>query len=105
MATAFLSGPNRAIYGVLINELHNYFCIGRDEYHKTLIAAYDLEINWKGNTKETGVKPNDGVVFTTKSVEAGVHATDGMNLTRTGKLVICHIFGKNHYSNSCTYRE
>ena len=31
MATAFLSGLNRARYRVLLNELHNAFCMGRDE--------------------------------------------------------------------------
>ena len=50
MATAFLSGLNRARYGVLLNELHNAFRMGRDEYPKTLTAVYDLAINWEGDT-------------------------------------------------------
>ena len=49
--------------------------------------------------KGTGVTPNEGVAFTTKSEEAEIHATDGMKLTQTGKPVICHICGKNHYTN------
>ena len=49
--------------------------------------------------------PNDGVDFITKSEEAGVHATDGMELTRTVKPVICHICGNNHYANRCSDRE
>ena len=100
-----LSGLNRSRYGVLLNYLHNAFRMGRDEYSKTFTAAYDLEINWKGDTKGTGVMPNDGVAFTTKSEEADVHATDGMKLTRMRKPVICHICGKNHYANRCPYRE
>ena len=76
---------------------------------KTLIrlqlAAYDLAINWKGDTKGTGVTTNDGVAFTTKSEEADVHAPNGMELTRTDKQVICHICGKNHYVNRCPDRE
>ena len=81
MATAFLSGLNRARYGVLLNELHNAFLIGRDEYPKTFTDAYDLGINWKGATKGSSVMPNNGVAFTTESEEADVHATDGMKLT------------------------
>ena len=105
VATAFLSGLNKAIYGVLLNEFHNAFCMVRDEYLKTSTAGYDLEINCKGDTKGTRVTPNDGVAFTTESEEADVHVTDGMKVTRTGKPVICHICGKNHYANRCPERE
>ena len=105
MATAFLSGLNSAIYGVLLNEFHNAFCMVRDEYPKTLTAAYDLEIKWKGDTKGTGVTPNYGVAFTTNSEEVDVHTTDGMKLTRTENPVICHICGNNHYANRCPDRE
>ena len=81
MAAAFLSGLSNARYGVLLNELHNAFRIVSNEYPKMLTAADDLAINWKGDTKGTGVTPNDGVAFTTKSEEAYIHATDGMKLT------------------------
>ena len=46
-----------------------------------MTAAYDLAINWKGDTKGYRVTPNDGVAFTTESEEAYVHATDRMNVT------------------------
>ena len=49
--------------------------------------------------------PNYGIAFTTKADEADVHATDGVKMTRTAKLVICHICGKNHYANRCPDRE
>ena len=49
--------------------------------------------------------PNDGMAFTTEEEEADVHATDGVNMARTGKPVICHICGNNHYSNRCQDRE
>ena len=80
VATSFLSGLNSARYGVLHNELHKTFRMGRNEYLKTSTAVYDLAINWKGDTKGTGVTPNDCVAFTTKSDKADVHATDGMKL-------------------------
>ena len=105
MATAFLPGLNRARYGVIINELHNAFRMGRDEHPKTLTAAYDLAINWKGDTKGTGVTPDNGAAFTTELEDADVNATDGMKLLRMGKPVICHICGKNHYAKRCPYRE
>ena len=81
MTTTFLSGLKRAIYGVLLNDLHNVFRMGCDEYPKTLTAAYDFAINWKGDTKGDSVTPNDGVAFSTKSEEADLHATNGMKLT------------------------
>ena len=49
--------------------------------------------------------PNDGVAFTTESEEADIHATEGVKMTRTVKLLICHICGKNHYANRCLDRE
>ena len=49
--------------------------------------------------------PNYGVAFTTESEEADVHAMDGVKMTQTGKPVIFHICGKNHYANRCPYRE
>ena len=79
--------------------------MGRDEYLKTLTAAYDLAINWKGDTKGPRVTPNDGIAFTTKSEEADVHATDGMKIIRSGKPVIYHRCVKNHYADRCQDRE
>ena len=81
MATEFQSGLDRYRYGVLINEFHNASRMGRTEYPKTLTAAYDLEINWKEDTKGSSVTPNEGMTFTTKSEEADVHATGVMKLT------------------------
>ena len=104
MSTAFLSGMNSDIYGVLMNKLHNFFRMGHDEHLKTLTAAYDLEIDWKGDTKGTGMMSNDGVAFT-ESEEADVHVTDRKNITRTGKPVICHICGKNQSANRCPDKE
>ena len=45
MSMAFLSVINSARYGVLLNELHKAFHMGRNEYPKTLTATYDLAIN------------------------------------------------------------
>ena len=49
--------------------------------------------------------PKDGVAFTTESEETDVHSTDGMRMARSGKPVICHICGKNHYANMYPDRE
>ena len=105
MATAFLSGLNNDRYGVMLNKMHNAFHMGRDEYPKILTSSYDLEINWKGDTKGVGVTPNDGVAFTIDSEEKDVHATDGVKMTRTGNLLICHIFGKNYYAKDVAYHQ
>ena len=82
MSTAFLSGLNQSRYRVMLNNLHNAFLMGRKKYPKMFIDAYDLAINWKGDTKGPRVTPNDGIAFTTKSEEADVHTTDMMKMTR-----------------------
>ena len=88
MTTVFLSGINSARYGALLNDLHNAFRMGCNEYPKTLTSAYDLAINWKGDTKGIGVTPNGSAAFTTKSKETDIHTTDRVKTTCTGKLVI-----------------
>ena len=105
MATEFLSGLNNAIYRALLNDLHHAFCMGRDEHPKTLTSSYDLAINWKGDSKGVGVTPNDSVSFTTEADEVDVHSTEGVKMTRTSKPIICHICGKNHYTNRYPDRE
>ena len=105
MATAFLSGLNRSRNRVILKKLHNNFCMGRNEYPKTLTAPYYLVINYKGYTKGPSLTLNDGVAFTTKIEESDVHATYGMKMTRSGKSFICHIWGKNHYVNMCPDRD
>ena len=63
MATEFLSSLNRGRYGDMLNELHNAFHMGRDKYPKTLTAAYNLAINWKGAAKGHNLTPKSGVEF------------------------------------------
>ena len=64
-----------------------------------------MTINWKGYTKVPRVTPNEGAAFTTNSEEADVDTTYEMNMTRSGKPVICQICIKNHYANRCPDRE
>ena len=66
MATAFLSGLNQCRYGVLLNDLHNTFWMGLNEYPNTLAEAYDLAIKLKVYTKGPIVAPNDGMDFATE---------------------------------------
>ena len=79
--------------------------MGRNNYPKTLTVPYDLAVNWEGDTKGSSVSPNDGLVFTTESEEVEVHATNGINITQSGKPVVCHICINNHYVNRCPDRE
>ena len=101
----FLSGLNRGRYGVLLNYLHNAFQMGCDAYPKTLTAAYYLAINWKGDTEGPSVAPNDGVVFTAELEEVDADSTDVVKMKMSGKPVVCHMCGKNHYANKCPDRE
>ena len=42
MAIDFLSGINQNIYGQLMNEIHNVFKMGWDEYTRDLTSAYNM---------------------------------------------------------------
>ena len=90
MKAAFLSDLNHNRYGHLMNDMHNAFKMGRDEYPKTLTSVYDFAINWKGNTGSVTVPSNDVVAFVTDYIgqDGDVQATDGsVILTRGGKTV------------------
>ena len=62
-AIAYLCCLNQVWYQPLLDELANYFLNGRDEYPKTLIAAYNLVTNWSGKHQVTEIKEGDGVAF------------------------------------------
>ena len=47
---AFISSLNQNRYDQLINDLHNAFKMGWDEYPKEPTSAYDPSMNWKGKT-------------------------------------------------------
>ena len=67
MTKSFLSGLNQVRYSESLNDLHNTFRIGRDEYPKTLTAPYDLAIKWKGDVKGPRMTPNYGLDFSIES--------------------------------------
>ena len=108
MAVSFLSGLNRHIYGPFIIDIHNLFMIGWNRYPKTLTNAYDLAINWKGDTGSVTNAPIDGMEFVNDNIGKGgnVHATDiSVKLTRSRGPVECHICGLNHYTKNGPNRE
>ena len=85
-----------------MNDLHNEFRMGYNEYPKIITSAYDLTINCKVNTGSVAVPTNYGVSLVTynRGKDRNVHVTDvSVILTRAGNTVECHIFGMNHYDN------
>ena len=109
LAIAYLCGLNEDKYKGLLNDLYNVYMHGRDEYPKTLTAAYNLAISWKGDKNSNVGASNDGIAFTSDGVETvgQIHATDanGVQLTRSGKPVLCHVCSTNHYANECPDQE
>ncbi|KAI2489179.1 Reverse transcriptase (RNA-dependent DNA polymerase) [Fragilaria crotonensis] len=47
LATAFISGADPVRYGRLVENLENDFLMGRDNYPKTVRAAYNIMTFWK----------------------------------------------------------
>jgi hypothetical protein len=62
LASLFMQGADRGRFGKLMEDLENSFTQGRDNYPKTVQAAYSLLTNWKdkNSTRSTG-PTNDGV--------------------------------------------
>ena len=93
-AVAFLLGSDKARYGKLIEDLENDYLQGRNNYPRTVLAAYNLLTNWKQETRFGWRAPQaDGVAFAT---------TDGGKKTPVKKNVTCHKCGvKGHYATDC----
>ena len=75
MVVTFLSVLNRHRYGLLMNEIHNEFRMGWDEYPKTLKNTYDLAINFKGDTGSVSAPQNGGVEIVTEGQDGNLHTT------------------------------
>jgi hypothetical protein len=95
LAVAFLSGSDRNIYGRMLDDLENAYLYGRDEYPRTLTAAYNLLVHWRNSMKTTESTSNtmsEGVAFT--NVAADEDNKQEMALTTNGqteKRDISHI--------------
>jgi hypothetical protein len=64
LATVFILGADQVRYGGLICNIENNYLNGTDKFPKTITAAYNLLVNWKGdpNKQPRGVI-SDGVAF------------------------------------------
>ena len=107
MATEYVAGLNQHRFGQMLDNLHNDFRIGRDEYPKDLTSEYDLVINQKGDKRPNHITPNYGMAFIQQVEEEGdVHANSDqkVQMIRASKPVERHICGANHYANECPQR-
>ena len=58
-----------------MNEIHNEFRMGWDEYPKTLKNTYNLAINFKGDTGSVSAPQNGGVEIVTEGQDGNLHTT------------------------------
>ena len=105
-AIAFLCGLNQTRFQGLMDELANSYLNGRDEYPKTIVAAYNLVLHWAGGNKTAPTGQNDAVSFNTIDEEADVNTTSGgVILRKDGLPVKCVICGDNHWPNKCPNKQ
>ena len=95
----FLLKSNEQRYGRLVQELANDYNKGRDDYPKSLTAAYELMLH---DVRDQDSKPqphgNDGLTFGT--VAQGVPGTDTQPNPRPD--ITCNRCGKcGHFANKC----
>ena len=89
-----------------MDELANSYLNGRDEYPKTIVAAYNLVLHWAGGNKTAPTGQNDAVSFNTIDEEADVNTTSGgVILRKDGLPVKCVICGDNHWPNKCPNKQ
>ena len=89
LAIAFLMGADRVQYGGLLAELENDYLKGSDQYPKTMVAAYNLLVNYKIDMTRVGVTASsDGMAFTNVDgdSEDGDEANEGTTLAMQGQV-------------------
>ena len=104
---AFISSLNQNRYDQLINDLHNAFKMGWDEYPKEPTSAYDPSMNWKGETWSVAVPNNDGLEFLTDNIgqDGDMHTTYGSVIpTRDRNPLGHHICVMKHYTKTSPER-
>jgi hypothetical protein len=76
LATAFILGADQYRYGKMIRDIENEYLFGLDKYPKTVTAAYNLLLNWKGdpsrpprNIRNDGTVEHRSVCITLRSDE------------------------------------
>ena len=89
LAIAFLMGADRVQYGGLLAELENDYLKGSDQYPKTMVAAYNLLVNYKIDMTRVGATASsDGMAFTNVDgdSEDGDEANEGTTLAMQGQV-------------------
>ena len=109
-AVAFLCGLNAQHYQGLLDELSDAYLNGRNEYPQTLVAAYKLVTNWKGESTLLPLKPDSGVTFTQagskeQTTDATINVAKGKLKRQDSSNVVCHIYSAKHYADECPKGE
>jgi hypothetical protein len=99
LATVFILGTDLIRYGGLIPYIENNYLNGTNKFPRTITAAYNLLVNWKGdpNKQPQGVT-SDGVAFTNDGVALAQPARAKKDIAN----IECYNCGKlGHYSSDC----
>jgi Zinc knuckle len=120
LAVAFVLSADRNRFGKLVEDMENDYLQGRDNFPKSLTAAYNLLTNWKQDPRYAMryIGPaNDGVSFTNVDgagqdedvalLNTGKKGTDKQKgNTRDKSHITCHKCNEQgHYANECPSQD
>ena len=91
-------------YQGLLDELSHAYLNSRDKYPRTLVYAYKLITNWKGESTLTPLKSDSVTTFTQSGnkdqpQDTTIRVTKGKLKHHKSTDVECHICSANHYAN------
>ena len=106
LATAFIMSADKIRYGELARELANGFLKGRNEYPHNLEEANKLLVEYQGQYRKKGNKPQPNAAGNGNAdSNENTMVSEGHTFTHIANVLCYNCRKRGHYANKCPERQ